>query len=176
MECSFSNCSWKGATTPWLLYWMLCLPVHRRWPTELYDLPGTTFHTFSYWIHKSITIVVQPASSISESPNTESLKPCQQHRQHNNNQIQLHLQISYFTLYMLLGRTQPACIRSFTKDNPRTDLQILTYNSAAISDIKTYPDHNNKRASIDLVYPQSNHMKIIIPSLEIPFHHSSSST
>ena len=42
------------------------------------DLLGTMFHTFSYWIHKTITIEIQPASSISETPNTESLKPCQQ--------------------------------------------------------------------------------------------------
>jgi hypothetical protein len=80
-------------------------------------------------------------------------------------------------MYTLLWRTQPACIRPFTKDNPRTDLQIQPHNFAAISDIRTYPNHNiHKHASIDLVYPYSTHIKIIIPSLEIPIHHSSSFT
>ena len=72
---SFSSCQWKGATTPLAL---VLADMFTSTQVPAYDLPGTTFHTFSYWIHEIITIVEQPASSISESPNTESLKPCQQ--------------------------------------------------------------------------------------------------
>ena len=35
---TFSSCYWKGDPTPWLLYWPICLPVRRHWPTEGYDL------------------------------------------------------------------------------------------------------------------------------------------
>ena len=107
-----------------------------------YDLPGTTFHTFSYWIHETITIVVQPASSISESPNTESLKPCQEHRQHNNNQIQLYLHTShcirYFNepnmhVYALLPKTTRVQICKFKLKAPQLyqtskHTQIITIN------------------------------------------------
>ena len=77
---SFSSCSWKGATTPLAL---VLADMFTSTQVPAYDLCGTTFHTFSYWIHKTIIIVVQPASSI-----TEILKHCQQHSHQNTEQTQ----------------------------------------------------------------------------------------
>ena len=142
-----------------------------------YDLPWTTFHTFSYWIHKTITIVVQPASSISESPNTESLKPCQQH-DNNITTTRSNSLFKYHTSHCIRYLDEPNW-RVYALFQKTTRVQICKFKliiPQLYQTSKTYPDHNNKHASIDLVYSQSNHMKIIIPSLEIPFHRSSSST
>ena len=98
---SFSSFSWKVATTRLALV-LADVLVHRCWPIEGYNLlflhPSTTFHKFSDWIlttsysegHVSSNFHTGPiniieaqnqsplASSISESPKTESLKPYQQ--------------------------------------------------------------------------------------------------
>jgi len=62
---SFSNFSWKGATTPLALILAKIL-VHRCWPTEGYNLlflPGTMFHIFSDWIHELQSIIKISAST-----------------------------------------------------------------------------------------------------------------
>jgi len=62
---SFSNFSWKGATTPLALALAKIL-VHRCWPIEGYNLlflPGTTFHKFSDWIHEHQSIIKISAST-----------------------------------------------------------------------------------------------------------------
>ena len=52
-ECSslhsFSSSYWKGATTPLALVLAKIL-VRRHWP-RIFSPLGTTFHTFSNWIH-----------------------------------------------------------------------------------------------------------------------------
>jgi len=73
---SFSSFYWKGATTPWLLYWLICLPVCRRRPTTFTCSPTATGRelqppdliTSHYWQKASTSSLKAPTLDILQGP------------------------------------------------------------------------------------------------------------
>jgi len=90
-----------------------------------------TFWINHNWINQSLTTEANHNQSIWSfrmlSPEYSHQNTKQNPELCNNKQKQLKLWTSCFIRYTLLPYVEPACIRTFTKGNQRTDMKISIY-------------------------------------------------